>query len=185
MAFADFKPAVQAGVPDILQAEIERARIDSANKKLKHQQNMDLAADAATIYDKWAGDETPIADAVARSKDYMIEALRGTPSIPEGHYNLDAGGGIDMSTQDFLSPGDVNIDPTFTAESLEGPLPGLTPEVPGVDGATGSVPIVSALRGIDALAQGDVGGAAKSAASGYLTTLGPMGMLAGGLLSLL
>jgi len=184
MRFADFKTAAQAGTPDFLQAELERARIDSANKQQEYAQNKELMADAATMYDKWTGDSTPIADAVSGAKNSMVEALRGSnPAYFDAGMDMPTDIATTAPTDAIAGMGDMPMDAATTTmvDSGADALDAAGMDFP-VD--TG-VPIVSALRGVDQLAQGDIAGAAGTGAKAYLSTLGPWGMGAGALLSLL
>ena len=233
LRFSNFQPAAQAATPSYLNAELARARIDSANKQKEYQQKQNMLAGAATAYDKFTGEDTPIRDGF----DDIIGALRGGGAQGTGEYGM-AGpatmtpgadprarapmpgvatqtpGAVDsmMGAGEMgmnaanMTPGAPDMggaasaassavdaaagggDMAMTAANM---TPGATDAAAataaesGSDALGGAGGVVSALRGVDQLSRGDAGGAAKTGAQAYLSTLGPYGMAASLILGLL
>jgi hypothetical protein len=93
----------------------------------------------------------------APTADATAEALRGMDFASAGNVPL----GFDAATG--------AVDPAL----MQGAVPGVE------DAATpGGVPILSALKGADQLAQGDVLGAAGTGGKAWLASLGPYGIAA-------
>ena len=212
--FADFQNATEAGVPSYLQAELERARIDSANKQAKYAQRGNLMASAATAYDKFTDEDTPIRDGFSD----VIAYLRGEPEAmdmvdmagnPEGVAGAGAGvgdaagragmvggGATDMAGGGMMAGAGGSVRDSLEQSMNAVDMAGNTAGVAGAAGAeaadtaadtaggAGLGSILGGVQGIDQLLRGDVGGAAQTGAQMYLSTLGPAGIAAGLLLGL-
>lgn len=135
----------------------------------------------------------------------QIDGTAGIGDIPLGFDTntgmvdpmLDAGNAATAAdTSDALRQFDFSMPADSMAgagDAMQG-LEGVNPEaLEGLDvlgdgasatDAMGNVPVLGALNVAGNLAAGDTAGAAKSAGTSYLATLGPYGMLAAALLSL-
>lgn len=97
MRFPTFQPAAQAAVPSYVNAELARARIDSANKARKYRQQQQLLGGGTALYNEMMGDETPIRDSVMG----LVDELRGGGGgVPEdAAWKNMAGGNMGMGGQ--------------------------------------------------------------------------------------
>jgi hypothetical protein len=230
--YASFKQAAVPGTPDYVNAEISRSRIANQASQEKERLQRQMLADGATAYDKFTGENTPIADYTSS----LVNSLRGSPSqsgteqvaMDTPGADPTGGRGLEMKAADPMM-GDMDammsapdIEPTGgmldglrasgegmdaasvadaammpgaeqVAMNTPGAMAGADAAMAGADSAVDAASaiegvsaggLMSALRGADQIAKGDVAGAASTGVQAYLATLGPAGIAAGILMGL-
>ena len=193
IGFQQFAKSQQRSTPQLIQAEIARAKMANEAEQAKNAQRSQNLIGAGMLYNQGMGDKSPIAD-------YLSNALRSGGEEQAGN--------LGMALEQPAAELAAEQTPTLLEASGSGPfgmggidaastategIPALTDtagtgafgmgDAAGAAGDTG-IPIVSALRGGQQLAEGDVGGAAGTGAKAWMSTLGPWGMGLAGLLGL-
>jgi len=197
IGFQSFKGAQQAATPSLADATARQGEMENAAALIGHQRRNANRAGAINAYDKFTGKDTPI-------RDYLSEALRGTDNpmeanaVPvedksiysDGAGNITGEAGLDQyDSMDNLNVPEATdlplgfdtatgaVDPALQAGDLSAALREGGDAAGGFDAS--GVPIISALSGVNQLANGDIAGASGTALKAGLSTLGPWGALAG------
>lgn len=176
IGFQNFAKSQQRSTPDLIQAEIARAKMANQAQQAKQARFSQNLIGGGMLYNQAMGDKSPIAD-------YMSDALRGDP--------------VEAAVPQMLDPASAAAEPTADVSELFGPgfeaggelgeaaLPSAVEGLAPAADVGGSVPLISALRGGQQLAEGDLLGAAGTGGKAWMSALGPWGMGGAALLSLL